>query len=202
MDILQHSHISARKFGGDPEDYFGVHRFLDSSKLYFHHVKHRAVLHNTYGVELAVELFGDAVHNSSGKKISVRDIAIAHIKEDLSGKVPTLAEWFGECKELETYAPQWPSVALPQTTNESLLEFVHRPWLRSGLAFTRFITLSDFGVELCQKLLGIEAAVELRATLTAENTLKYPLNLFRFRHRWQYTPDPRELAWLKEAGLA
>ena len=94
MNIVQHSLISERKFGGSFNDYVAVHRFLDSTKLYFHNIKHRAVLHNTYGVELAVELFGDALENSSGRLVSVRDVAIAHLKEDLSGKVPTLVEWF------------------------------------------------------------------------------------------------------------
>ena len=193
MNIVQHSLISVRKFGGSVNDYVAVHRFLDSTKLYFHHVKHRAVLHNTYGVDLAVELFGDALETSSGRLVSVRDVAIAHLKEDLSGKVPTLVEWFGDCDELEAYNPNWSGSLNPQ-----LIEFVNRPWLRSGLSFTKFITLSDFGVELCQKLLGVEAAIELRSTLTSDNTLKYPLNLFRFRKPWQYTPDPVELEWLKQ----
>ena len=193
MNIVQHSLISVRKFGGEVDDYVAVHRFLDSTKLYFHHIKHRAVLHNTYGVELAVELFGDSLENSNGKYISVRDVAIAHLKEDLSGKVPTLVEWFDNCGELESYTPEWSG-----TSNQKLLEFVNRPWLRSGLPFTKFITLSDFGVELCQKLLGVETAIELRNTLTTANTLKYPLNLFRFRKPWQYSPDPAELQWLRE----
>lgn len=193
MNIVQHSLISERKFGGSFNDYVAVHRFLDSTKLYFHNIKHRAVLHNTYGVELAVELFGDALENSSGRLVSVRDVAIAHLKEDLSGKVPTLVEWFDDCDELRLYDPQWPG-----TSNQQLLQFVNRPWLRSGLPFTKFITLSDFGVELCEKLLGVEAAIELRGTLTSDNTLKYPLNFFRFRKPWQYTPDPAELEWLSK----
>ena len=197
MNIIQHSHISARKFGGRFEDYLEIHRFLDSTKLYFHHVKHRAVLHNTFGVEFAVELFGDCVVNSDGKATSVRDVAIAHVREDLSGKVPTLVDWFGGASELESIAPEVPSFL-----NEPLKEFVMRPFLRSGLKGTMFITMSDFGVELCEKVLGVDAASELRENLPARNLLQEALRQFRFRERWQYTPCQKELQWLAENGLS
>lgn len=196
MNVIQHSHLSVRKFGGQFEDYIPVHRFLDSSKLYFHHVKHRSVLHNTYGVEIAVEIFGDALENTDGKQISVRDVAIAHLKEDLSGKVPTLNDWFGESDELLEF-----DVDMPKFDDEKLQEFVARPFLRSGIKATLFVTLSDLGVELCEKTLGAEAAISLRERLPNENTLKQVLLKYRFRHRWQYTPCARELAWLAERDL-
>ncbi len=34
MNIWKHSLLSAKKFGGKPEDYFEIHKFLDSSKLF------------------------------------------------------------------------------------------------------------------------------------------------------------------------
>jgi hypothetical protein len=195
MDPIQHSYISARKFGGEMRDYIEVHKFLDSSKLYFHHVKHRAVLHNTYGVELAVEIFGDSILNRNEKSVCVRDIAIAHLKEDLSGHVPTLNEWFDGCDGLQNYSPLWKS------SNEKLSEFINRPWLRSGLTFTKFITLSDFGVFLCERALGVDAAIELRESLEPRYMLRFPLNEFKFRYRWQYTVDQKELDWLRQSGL-
>ena len=196
MNILQHGHLSERKFGGSYKDYLEIHKFMDSSKLYFHHVKHRAVLHNTFGVELAVELFGDEVPSKSGKSVSVRDVAIAHVKEDLSGMVPSLADWFKQARYLEPYCPE-----VPQSIDESVKSFVMRPFLRSGLEFTMFITLSDFGVFLCEQLLGVDAALQLRKSLTVKNTLRWPLTQFEFRHPWQYTPDPQELNWLAENGF-
>jgi hypothetical protein len=108
-------------------------------------------LHNTYGVEIAVGIFGDVLENADGKQISVRDVAIAHLKEDLSGKVPTLNDWFGKSDELLEF-----DLELPKFDDEKLQEFVARPFLRSGIKATLFVTLSDFGVELCEKTLGAE----------------------------------------------
>ena len=53
MNIWDHSRLSVRKFGGKEKDYFQIHKFLDSSKLFYNHVKHRILLHNLYGVEIA-----------------------------------------------------------------------------------------------------------------------------------------------------
>ena len=196
MDILQHCHISQRKFGGDYHDYVPVHQFLDSTKLYFHDVKHRAVLHNLFGVELAVEVFGAELNNSDRKSICVRDIAIAHIKEDLSGRIPSLHDWFERAHYLREYCPE-----IPDNASERLREFIARPYLRSGLDFTIFITLSDFGVFLCQQVLGTDLSLELRGLLSARNTLRRPLDEFRFRHPWQFTPDIEELRWLEANGF-
>src|SRR4028118_1096722 len=93
MNVWEHSLIGQRKFGGKPEDYLAIHRFIDSSKLFYYHIKHRLLLHNLYGVELAVELFGDTVINANNAHIPVRDIAVEHIREDLDGKIPTLNDW-------------------------------------------------------------------------------------------------------------
>jgi hypothetical protein len=93
MNVWEHSLIGRRKFGGKPEDYLAIHRFIDSSKLFYYHIKHRLLLHNLYGVELAVELFGDTIINSGNAHIPVRDIAVEHIREDLDGKIPALNDW-------------------------------------------------------------------------------------------------------------
>ena len=93
MNIWEHCLISQRKFGGSPEDYEKVHSFIDSSKYFFYHVKHRLLLHNLFGVELAVELMGNFIQNSAGKQVLVRDIAVEHCREDLDGKIPTLSDW-------------------------------------------------------------------------------------------------------------
>ncbi len=196
MNILEHGHLSTRRFGGSYEDYLPIHQFLDSTKLYFHHVKHRVVLHNTFGVELAVELFGPELINSDGRGICVRDIAIGHIKEDLDGHIPTLYDWLGKAFYLKPYCPK-----VAEFESEELKELVARPYLRSGLKYAMFITLSDFGVWLSEQLLGIDQAIELRQKLSPKNRLSQPLSQFEFRHRWQYTPNEDDLVWLRENGF-
>lgn len=92
MKPLLHAKISAKKYGGIPEDYLGIHDFFDSSKVAMPDIRHRAILHNSFGCYLAEKLFGTYITNSEGKDVSVRDIAEEHIIQDL-GKIPTIQDW-------------------------------------------------------------------------------------------------------------
>jgi hypothetical protein len=91
-----HAKSTARKWGVKPEDVIHVHEFIDGTKSAFGDVRHRALLHNTYGVWLAQEVFGRVltITRDSGKivEIPVREIAEDHIVEDL-GRIPTVGDW-------------------------------------------------------------------------------------------------------------
>ncbi len=88
-DVLFHSQSSARKFGGAETDYTPIHKFIDSSKLYIADWRHRALLHTTFGIDLAEQMFGDLYRRpSDGALVSTRTIASQHITEDL-GCIPT-----------------------------------------------------------------------------------------------------------------
>lgn len=86
-----HAKNSARKFGGRPEDYQRIHDWFDQTKAHIADMRHRAVLHNSFGIFLCEQVFGVNVINSDGHLISVRDIAEDHVLEDL-GRIPSLAE--------------------------------------------------------------------------------------------------------------
>ena len=92
MSPFIHAKSSVQKWGGKVEDYLEIHKFLDSTKLHLTGWQHRAILHNTFGVGLCEQLFGDVVTNSDGKEVEVRYVAIQHITEDC-GRVPTIQEW-------------------------------------------------------------------------------------------------------------
>lgn len=93
MKPYQHAKNSAKKYGGAPEDYQEIHDFIDSSKAALPDMRHRALLHNAFGIFVIEKIFGTNITNSEGKKISVRDIAEDHVVEDL-GFIPTLEHWF------------------------------------------------------------------------------------------------------------
>jgi hypothetical protein len=93
MNYHDHAKISARKFGGKPEDYIELHELLDSSKYHLPSWQHRAFSHNTWFISIVDKLYGPTIINSDGKEVSVRDILFEHLKEDHSGKVPTIADW-------------------------------------------------------------------------------------------------------------
>lgn len=93
MKPLIHSKISAKRHGGVPADYQEIHDFFDSSKAAFPDVRHRAILHSSFGCFLVEKVFGTYITNSDGKQVSVRDIAEDHVIDDL-GFIPTLDRWF------------------------------------------------------------------------------------------------------------
>lgn len=92
MKPYLHGIVSVKKFGGKPEDYQEIHDFLDSTKSHFPDMRHRAMLHNSWGIYLCERLFGLNITNSEGKTVSVRDIAEQHIIDDM-GRIPTLQDY-------------------------------------------------------------------------------------------------------------
>lgn len=89
---LIHAQRSAKKFGGEPEDYLAIHAWFDESKAFFGDFRHRALRHHTEGIFLAERLFGGAITNSSPTTVPVRYIGEQHVKEDL-GRIPTAQDW-------------------------------------------------------------------------------------------------------------
>jgi len=85
-----HSLSSARQFGGEPEDYMEIHEFLDHTKMMFPDNRHRALLHNSWGIYICERVFGPTFKNSDGTVINTRSIAEQHIFEDYGNKfIPT-----------------------------------------------------------------------------------------------------------------
>lgn len=88
---MHHAKASASRFGGSPSDYLPIHEWLDQSRSHYGDFRHRALLHHTLGVHLAVERFGDVVR-ADGKDVPVRLVVEQHIHEDL-GWIPTPSDW-------------------------------------------------------------------------------------------------------------
>ena len=89
---IEHARNSAKKFGGDLEDYLAIHRWFDESKAFFADFRHRALRHHTEGIVLAERIFGVTVLNLDGNTVPVRYLGEQHVKEDL-GRIPTAQEW-------------------------------------------------------------------------------------------------------------
>lgn len=63
--------------------------WLDATRAGVPDNRHRMVLHNSFGMLLAEQVFGPALTNSDGRRAFVRVVAAQHILEDL-GFIPTL----------------------------------------------------------------------------------------------------------------
>lgn len=92
MKPFFHARSSAAKWGGEPEDYQAVHDFFDSSKSSLPDMRHRAILHSSFGIFIAERVFGTTITNSAGREVCVRDICEQHVMEDL-GFIPTMERW-------------------------------------------------------------------------------------------------------------
>lgn len=92
-----HARSSARKWGGEPEDYIAIHEWIDASKAHFGDARHRALRHHTEGCWEAERVFGLTITVKKKRtgvevRVPVREIAEQHIFEDL-GYIPSLADW-------------------------------------------------------------------------------------------------------------
>jgi len=92
MKPFLHSRIHVKKYGGVVEDYADIDDFIDSTKQAVADVRHRAILHSAFGCFLVEKVFGRTRINSDGKEYSPRDIAEAHILQDL-GFIPTMEQY-------------------------------------------------------------------------------------------------------------
>ncbi len=82
----------AYTWGGAIEDYLDIHEFIDSSKAHVADMRHRVLLHSSFGIYIAAQVFGNVRMNSEGRYYSVRDVAEDHVLEDL-GTIPSVERW-------------------------------------------------------------------------------------------------------------
>jgi len=93
----KHAESSAKKFGGNLEDYLPIHNWFDESKAFLPDFRHRALRDHAEGIFLAERIFGVTIVNREGKKIPVRYVGEQHVKEDL-GRIPTAQGWLSQIK--------------------------------------------------------------------------------------------------------
>jgi len=87
-----HAELSVQKYGGDESDYQKIHDWFDQTKAHHADMRHRAILHNSWGIFLCEQFFGTYIVNSDGKRVQVRDIGEDHVLQDL-GRIPALTEF-------------------------------------------------------------------------------------------------------------
>lgn len=88
-----HARNSARKFGGEPEDYMAIHEWFDQSKELLADMRHRALRHHSAGIFECERIFGTSFYNTDNKVVFTRYVGEQHVIEDL-GFIPTLEDWF------------------------------------------------------------------------------------------------------------
>lgn len=92
MKPFIHANIDVKKFGGCKDDYMDIHEFIDCSYHTMPDIRHRALLHNQFGLMMVEKLFGQYRVNSEGREYSPREVAENHILGDL-GFIPTVEHY-------------------------------------------------------------------------------------------------------------
>ncbi len=103
MNAMQHCRISQKRWGGQLDDYYAIHDFIDSTKELCSDSRHR-VLHTLWAVKhLVVPIFGHTLINSDGKGIDVKDLCERdHLLVDFHNKyIPTLGDFVSAVEEID-----------------------------------------------------------------------------------------------------
>ena len=109
MNAFLHSEISVKLRGGDIEDYYPIHTFIDCTKDICSDNRHR-ILHTMWGINnIIIPIFGHTIINSSGKKVNVKDLCEQdHILPDYRNKfIPTLSDFIEAIDEKEIDLIDW-----------------------------------------------------------------------------------------------
>lgn len=110
MKPFNHAESSAKRFGGQPEDYIEIHDLMDSSKGAIADNRHRCLTHQSWFLSEILERikFTNSteckpdgrfytIKNSDGKEISVREIGEQHVLEDFGMRyIPSAQDYIQE----------------------------------------------------------------------------------------------------------
>lgn len=103
MNPVDHCKISVSKRGGEIDDYYPLHSFIDSTKEICSDNRHR-ILHTHWGIRrIIIPKFGHTLKISTGKEINVKDVCEHdHILPDYKNKfIPTLLDFSDELEDLD-----------------------------------------------------------------------------------------------------
>lgn len=170
MNAVKHAEISVHRWGGQIDDYYPIHSFMDCTKELCSDNRHR-ILHTMWGIKrVVIPIFGHTIINSEGKSINVKDLCERdHILPDYRNRfIPTLMDFVNEVdenslpsdfsKKIQSLHQQYlhqKEIAelllspLAQTGKISSLLITHNSWFLNGILpkiFPITIRLQNFSL--------------------------------------------------------
>ena len=103
MNAIQHCRISQKRWGGQLEDYYAIHDFIDCTKELCPDARHR-IFHTMWAVKnIIVPVFGHTLINSDGKSVDIKDMCERdHLLVDFHNKyIPTLGDFVAAIEEVD-----------------------------------------------------------------------------------------------------
>lgn len=108
MTPYKHAESSAKKFGGEPNEYLYVHNWFDETKAFTGDWTHRALRHHSAGIEWCCSILGheilidldddDKVGDNHFRIVPTKLVAEQHVMEDC-GFIPTPQDWLRGIKQ-------------------------------------------------------------------------------------------------------
>ncbi|MGZ8245432.1 DUF6915 family protein [Methylomagnum sp.] len=102
MEIHHHASLSQKRWGGHIEDYWEIHRLIDSTKVLCSDNRHR-IFHTLWAVkEVVVPIFGEAFVNRDGRHVDVKALCEKdHLLVDYHHRfIPTLADFVDAMEDI------------------------------------------------------------------------------------------------------
>jgi hypothetical protein len=155
-----HSQISVKHWGGQADDYYPIHFFMDSTKELCSDNRHR-ILHTLWGVRrVVIPIFGKTIINADGKRVDVKDICERdHILPDYQNRfIPTLNDFVRaiETDDIPTWQTRIDHLHSQYRDNPTLCELLLSPMAQTGLMTSLLLTHNSwFLTEIAPKVLGI-----------------------------------------------
>lgn len=94
MNAMQHARISAKRWGGEPEDDYELHAFIDSTKSLCSDARHR-ILYTLWGINSVLVPVWHSLQNNADKSIDIKDLCERdHLLVDYQQRfIPTLNDF-------------------------------------------------------------------------------------------------------------
>lgn len=148
-----HAVSSARKWGGSADSYVAIHQFFDQTKAAHGDFRHRAILHNTFGVYLAEQVFGTTIDvtvavtcSACGERLKVKD----------DGTVPSKVRHIISCGDPE-FVPEVKRIPTRWVGEQHVIEDMGRlvalnewiecikpePWMNKPVKLSRVLERDD-----------------------------------------------------------
>lgn len=116
-----HAVSSAKRFGGQADDYPTLHSWFDAIKAHLADARHRVLRHHSFGIFIAEQIFGVTLTNSSGNPVPVRAVGEQHVQEDFSF-IPSVEQCLKtlllELWLLETYQNDTPTIQAQRSAEQ------------------------------------------------------------------------------------
>lgn len=134
MDPDRHAQRSARRHGGEPDDFYALHAFFDVTKELCSDNRHR-LLHNLWGIRrVVIPLFGPHVALTGGGRARTKDVCEHdHVLLDFRGLyLPTLADFTGAIAEEPNELARFEALRRPYLGDDDVVRLLLSPYAVTG----------------------------------------------------------------------